>query len=209
MLYVHQGQFNIVLVEIGSQKNNHSVFFFLSPASFSIWFFIWPFVSDKQCSFLLESLWKLTSKLSNLSRNTVYSELLAFYKKSNLNIIGLIFDKKSKQLFYHRYFVTAYVRSWLIRMYWLTQLDHLLLRGSIPGTLTGIRMEWCSFGVSFLPRGGGELFSFGNDFARPRGRTQRICSRQWDKRGEKCFDDRCVKMQKHWMRLFVIFSNEK
>lgn len=28
MLYVHQGQFNIVLVEIGSQKNNHSVFFF-------------------------------------------------------------------------------------------------------------------------------------------------------------------------------------
>ena len=94
-------------------------------------------------------------------------------------------------------------------MYWLTQLDHLLLRGSIPGTLAGIQMEWCSFGVSFLPRGGRELFSFGNDFARPRGRTQRICSRQWDKRGEKCYDGRCVKMQKHWMHLFVIFSNEK
>ena len=56
--------------------------------------------------------------------------------------------------------MTADVRSWLIRMYWLTQLDHLLLRGSIPGTLAGIQMEWCSFGVSFLPRGGGELFSF-------------------------------------------------
>ena len=118
----------------------------------------------------------------------MYSELLAFYKKSNLIIIGLIFDEKSKQLFYHRYFVTADVRSWLIRMHWLTQLDHLLLRGSIPGTLTGIRMEWCSFGVSFLPRGGGELFSFGNDFARPRGRTQRICSRQWDKRGASMID---------------------
>ena len=69
----------------------------------------------------------------------------------------------------------------------------------------GIVLFWCFF----LPRGGGELFSFGNDFARPRGRTQRICSRQWDKRGEKCYDGRCVKMQKHWMHLFVIFSNEK
>lgn len=80
---------------------------------------------------------------------------MAFYKKSNLNIIALIFDKKSKQLFYHRYFVTADVWSWLIRIYWPTQLDHLLLRGSIPGTLAGIQMEWCSFGVSFYPAGEG------------------------------------------------------
>ena len=36
-------------------------------------------------------------------------------------------------------------------------------------------------------RDGGELFSFGNDFAGPRGHTHGICSRQCDWQGEKCF----------------------
>lgn len=40
MLYVHQGQFNIVLVEIGSQKNNHAVFFFLTSFIFNLVFYL-------------------------------------------------------------------------------------------------------------------------------------------------------------------------
>jgi len=40
MLYVHQGQFNIVLVEIGSQKNNHSVFLFFTSFIFNLVFYL-------------------------------------------------------------------------------------------------------------------------------------------------------------------------
>ena len=36
-----------------------------------------------------------------------------------------------------------------------------------PGEPTGTQGEWYSFWYLFFPRGGGELFSFGNDFAGP------------------------------------------
>ena len=35
----------------------------------------------------------------------------------------------------------------------------------------GTQGEWYSFGISFFPHEGGELFSFGNDFAGPRAHT--------------------------------------
>ena len=71
--------------------------------------------------------------------------------------------------------------------------------GRPPGHPRGTQGECYSFGISFLPCGGGELFSFGNDFAGPRGHTHGICSRQWDRQGKKFFiwfDGRCVKMSK-------------
>lgn len=50
--------------------------------------------------------------------------------------------------------------------------------------LMGSKGEWYSFGKSFSPCRGGELFSFGNDFAGPGGHTLGICSRQY-RQGEK------------------------
>ena len=47
---------------------------------------------------------------------------------------------------------------------WVDTLD-------IPGEPTGTQGEWHSFGIYFFPRGGGVLFSFGNDFAGPWGHT--------------------------------------
>ena len=49
----------------------------------------------------------------------------------------------------------------------------------------GTQGEWYSFGISFFPAG--ELSSFGNDFAGPRGHTHGICSRQWGRQGERGF----------------------
>ena len=66
---------------------------------------------------------------------------------------------------------------------------HLLPRGSTPGTPlgepTGTQVGRYSFGISFFSCEGGELFSFGNDFAGPRGHTHGICSRLCDRQVEK------------------------
>ena len=56
----------------------------------------------------------------------------------------------------------------------------------------------------FCPRGG-ELRSFENEFAGPRGHTHGIWSWQWDRQGEKCFiwfDGRAVKMSKRRAKKF-------
>ena len=45
---------------------------------------------------------------------------------------------------------------------------HLLPRGSTPGTPPGNPGAMEQFSHLFFPRGRGELFSFGNDFAGPR-----------------------------------------
>ena len=54
------------------------------------------------------------------------------------------------------------------------------------------------FWYFFFPRGGGDL-QFWNNFAGPPGHTHGICSRQWDRQGEKCFiwfHGRCMKKSK-------------
>jgi len=71
------------------------------------------------------------------------------------------------------------------------------------------------FWYFFFPCGGGELFSFRNDFAGPRGHTHGICSRQCDRQGEKCltwYHGRCVKMSKRRAKkldTFVYFCQWK
>ena len=45
-----------------------------------------------------------------------------------------------------------------------------------PGETHGYPEGMVQFGYFFFPRGVGELFSFGNDFAGPRGHTHGICS---------------------------------
>ena len=62
---------------------------------------------------------------------------------------------------------------------------HLLPRGSIPGTPPGNPRGSVQFWYFFFPRGHGELFICGKDFAGSRGHTHGICSRQWDRQGEK------------------------
>ena len=51
---------------------------------------------------------------------------------------------------------------------------HLLTHGSTPGEPTGTQKKWYRFDISFFPHGRGELLSFGNDFAGPRGHTYEI-----------------------------------
>ena len=75
---------------------------------------------------------------------------------------------------------------------WVNPLEH-------PQEPTGSQGEWFSFGISFFPCRGGDLFSFGNAFAAPRGHTHRICSRQCLRQGEKCltwYHGQCEKMSK-------------
>ena len=74
------------------------------------------------------------------------------------------------------------------------QSTYHLLRGTHvnPGGMV-------QFWYFFTPCGRGELFSFGKNFAGPRGHTHGICSRQCDRQGEKCLTwckGRCVKMSK-------------
>ena len=54
---------------------------------------------------------------------------------------------------------------------------HLLLRGSTPKTSPGNPGAMVQFWYFFFSRRGWELFSFGNDFAGPRGNSHGICSR--------------------------------
>ena len=85
----------------------------------------------------------------------------------------------------------TFLSTWLL--YLLLCTYHLLLRRSTHGNQVGMVQFW----YFFLPRGGGE-FSFGNDFAGPRGHTHGICSRQCDG-GEKClnwYHGQCVKISK-------------
>ena len=68
-----------------------------------------------------------------------------------------------------------------------------------PAEPTGTQGAVAQFCYFFFPREGEELFSFGNDFAGPRGHTHGICSRQCDMQGEQCFTwyhSRCMKMRK-------------
>ena len=68
-----------------------------------------------------------------------------------------------------------------------------------PRCTHGNRGEMAIVLVFLFSREGGELFSLGKDFARPWGHTHGICSRQWDRYGEKCFtwyQDRLAKMSK-------------
>ena len=62
---------------------------------------------------------------------------------------------------------------------WLTP-GHLRRTLRHPGVMV-------QFWYFFFSRKGGELFSFGNDFAGLWGHTHGICSRQCYRQGEKCF----------------------
>ena len=83
-----------------------------------------------------------------------------------------------------------------------------------PGTPRNLG-RMVQFWYFFFPCGGGELLSFGNDFAGPRGHTHGICSRQCDRQGEKCltwYHGRCVKMSKRRAKkldTFVYFCQWK
>ena len=54
--------------------------------------------------------------------------------------------------------------------------SHLLPCGSTPGGPTGTQGGMVQFWYLLFPCGGGQLFSFGNDFAGPQRQTHGICS---------------------------------
>ena len=85
---------------------------------------------------------------------------------------------------------------------WVDTLD-------IPGEPTGTQGEWHSFGIYFFPCGGEDLFSFGNDFAGPRGHTDGICSRQCDRHSEKIpylvLLSMCENDKKAWKKIRYIY----
>ena len=73
---------------------------------------------------------------------------------------------------------------------------HLLTHGSTPGEPTGTQKKWYRFDISFFPHGRGELLSFGNDFAGPRGHTHGICS---------SFGQRYIALGQSFSRHFMSF----